>query len=266
MAGRTVALATLLAGSISIAADTVHVWIARLSDLAGDSARHEASLSTDELARADRFHFPADRRRFVLARGVLRALLGRYLHVEPHALRFTYGPQGKPALVPRPGWPDMHFNLSHARDMAVYAIGNGRAVGIDIEATSPTLDVLGVARQTFAPAELQALSMAPSDQQADLFFTFWVRKEALIKAHGGGISLDLNRIDVSTLEQLAVVDGRPALGPTVVPGHGRYFLWDLAPQPGYAASCAVAGPEPPVNIQTGVILPANDATVIETRL
>ena len=61
----------------------VHVWSA---DLDLDDARIAAlgtTLDPAETARARRFHFERDRRRFTAARGILRTLLGRYLDVPP---------------------------------------------------------------------------------------------------------------------------------------------------------------------------------------
>jgi hypothetical protein len=64
------------------------------------------------------------------ARGALRMLLGSYLDVEPHALRFELDPSGKPRL---PGACPIHFNLSHSGSLAVYALTKIGDVGIDVE-------------------------------------------------------------------------------------------------------------------------------------
>jgi 4'-phosphopantetheinyl transferase len=54
-------------------------------------------LSPDEQERAARFHFPHHRERYIVARGTLRLLIGRYLACQPESINFSYGPQGKPA-------------------------------------------------------------------------------------------------------------------------------------------------------------------------
>src|ERR1700722_10873160 len=76
----------------------IHVWQASLDRAIDAVGRLEPALSPDEKARADRFHFMNDRNRFVVARGVLRELLGRYLQQNPESLAFSYGPHGKPSL------------------------------------------------------------------------------------------------------------------------------------------------------------------------
>src|SRR4051812_40006811 len=80
----------------------VHIWWLPLDLSAPQVTALAALLSADEQDRAARFHFAAARQRFVVARGTLRTLLGRYRAAPPAALRFDYGPQGKPALTPDP--------------------------------------------------------------------------------------------------------------------------------------------------------------------
>src|SRR5262249_41503069 len=102
--------------------DEGHVWCA---DVALATAAQlpwlTKTLSHDELRRAARFHFARDRDCFSAARGLLRRLLGRYLHVEPAHIVFTYGLYGKPALSAIPVPSDLEFNLAHTGELAVYA-------------------------------------------------------------------------------------------------------------------------------------------------
>src|SRR5690242_15800439 len=99
----------------------VHVWRAYLPAQSPRSAALATLLSADEQMKAARFHFARDRERYILARGLLREILQRYLAVAPKDLQFSYGPHGKPALAAPAdgGW--MHFNLSHAHDSTLYA-------------------------------------------------------------------------------------------------------------------------------------------------
>jgi len=95
----------------------VHVWRV---DLQGDGDRIErcsALLSADGRQRAARYHFPRDQRRFIVGRGTLRCLLGRYLDRSPVSLQFSYGPRGKPILVGE----QLSFNVSHSQDLALIA-------------------------------------------------------------------------------------------------------------------------------------------------
>src|SRR5262249_58019127 len=83
--------------------------------------------------RAARFHFPRDRRRFTVARGVLREILSRYLGVPSAALKFRYSAYGKPALTDVVDNAGLRFNVSHSHEMALVAVTRGRAIGVDIE-------------------------------------------------------------------------------------------------------------------------------------
>ncbi len=183
--------------NVELSRDAVHVWrtATEVSPTRLDPFRDV--LAPDERARAARFLYEDDRRRYTVARGVLRTLLGRYLDVEPASLRFRYGAHGKPALTETPGGRDVRFNLSHSYGLALHAFAVGREVGVDVERIRPNIDVAGVARHSFSPAEVEALTSLPAGQRREAFFNCWTRKEAFIKAHGEGIALGLSRFDVT---------------------------------------------------------------------
>ena len=71
----------------------------------GESAVQRAAecLSPDERARADRFAFQRDRKRFVAARAGLRGLLVSRLGCLPEVVEIVTGIHGKPALSGRHG-------------------------------------------------------------------------------------------------------------------------------------------------------------------
>jgi 4'-phosphopantetheinyl transferase len=74
---------------LTLARHEVHVW--RTSLELGDEhvQRLQQTLAADEIARARRFHFEKDRRHFMVARGVLRTILSRYLGIEPRQVEFS---------------------------------------------------------------------------------------------------------------------------------------------------------------------------------
>src|SRR5579883_3241292 len=79
----------------------VHVWTASLRLPVDHAVACELTLSPDEQKRAGRFLFERDRSRFVIGRGTLRAILGRYLRCEPRQIQFAYTERGKPSLAGR---------------------------------------------------------------------------------------------------------------------------------------------------------------------
>jgi 4'-phosphopantetheinyl transferase len=215
--------------------DQVDVWLARL-DLQADSlGQLRRALSADERARADRFYFPRDRDRFVAARGMLREILSRYLEGAPGTLRFSYNAYGKPALLDADG---LCFNLSHSHDLAIYAVARRREVGIDIEHIRADFAGEGIAERFFSAGEIAALQALPAEQRVEGFFNCWTRKEAYIKARGEGLSLALDRFDVS------IAPGAPARLLAVRGEPDEVESWTLCAldsDPGYVAALVVAG-------------------------
>jgi 4'-phosphopantetheinyl transferase len=219
-------------------ADQVHVWRATLdlSPLQIDSFRR--TLASDEQARAERFYFHRDRERFIAARGVLRAILGRYLNKAPASLSFCYSSHGKPALVSESGGDALRFNISHSHGVALYAVTRGREVGIDLELVRSGLEIEEIAERFFSRLEIATLRALPTDLRRRAFFLCWTRKEAYIKARGEGLSLPLDQFDVS------LIPGEPATLMSTRPDSGEALRWslhELALDPGYAAALAVEG-------------------------
>src|SRR5262245_1116395 len=219
----------------SIGPDEVHLWtiaLERPDDLVGSL---EETLSADERARAERFVFPRDRRRFVVARGALRSILASYLGLAPAALAFAYGPSGKPRLA---GAADLDFNLAHSHELALCAVTAGRPVGVDVEWQRPIADMLAVARTAFSPAERAALLARPEAERLPTFYRCWTCKEAYLKARGDGLTLPLDSFDV------ALAPDRPPalLANRLDPAEpGRWSLHVFAPAEGYVGALAVAG-------------------------
>jgi 4'-phosphopantetheinyl transferase len=152
-------------------------------------------LSPEERARADRFHFRRDRDRFVVRHGMLRSILGAYLHLDPRDLRFSLNQHGKPALTDTGG--GLSFSLSHSNALAVYAIGPGPRLGVDVELLRPMPAQRDVAECFFSSREVAALRSLPAPLQSVAFFTCWTRKEAYVKATGEGLTCPLDQFDVS---------------------------------------------------------------------
>jgi 4'-phosphopantetheinyl transferase len=219
----------------SIRPDELHVWSIPLEPADDVVARLAETLSADERARADRFVFPRDRRRFVVARGALRSILASYLDLAPSALAFAYGPAGKPRLE---GSADLDFNLAHSHELALCAVTAGGPVGVDVEWLRPMPDLLAVARTAFSPAEQAALLARPEGERLAAFFRCWTSKEAYLKARGDGLSLPLDSFDVSL-----AADQPPALlANRLDPAEpGRWTLHAFAPAEGYVGALAVGG-------------------------
>lgn len=225
---------TLPPDSLNLESHHVHIW--RLSlDLSTDSVKSiESTLSADELERVVRFHFQVDKNRFIVAHGILRTLLGRYLHCDPTELTFSLNQYGKPSLVNS----TLEFNLSHSGNFALIAVTQGRKVGVDVERIRQGISSHVIAQQYFSKSEVAELQSLPLEQREAAFFTCWTRKEAYIKAQGLGLSLPLESFDVS------LSPNEPAKLRAVRPDSqeaARWTLLSLDVDPNYAGALAVEG-------------------------
>jgi 4'-phosphopantetheinyl transferase len=186
-------------------------------------------LAPDEVARASRFHFEDDRRRFVKCRVALRRLLGRYLATSPAEIRFQYENHGKPEIAHPQDSRGLRFNVSNSGGWALIAVGSGSAIGVDIEKIRPLPDLLDIARRFFSVREVQAILAFSEDKRQEAFFACWTRKEAFLKATGMGLSYPLSGFSVSVdpegpAELWELGEKGNAVGPwsltDVMPGEG----------------------------------------------
>lgn len=182
---------------IALGMDEVHLWLVDLEVSSALLSTLAAYLSPEESARAARFYFARDHDHFTVAHALLRLLLAAYCQVAPEALRFILNAYGKPALELPPGQPQVYFNLSHSHHLALYAFTRVCELGVDIEYMRGDIEYTELAAHAFSPRERAALASLPVELKATGFFNAWTRKEAYIKARGMGISLGLDRFDVS---------------------------------------------------------------------
>jgi 4'-phosphopantetheinyl transferase len=216
----------------------IRVWRAELDRSEPATAALAALLAPDERARAERFRFERDRRRFTVGRGLMRTLLGKILGIAPEEIAFSYGTRGKPELA-RPRDSGLEFNLSHSNGLALLATSWERAVGIDIEYQGKEIDFLGIADRFFTPQELAQIRGQPeAATQRTAFFRGWARKEAFLKARGDGLWVGLDQFEVSIDPPAPARVVWTAWDPDEA---GRWTLLDLDVHPGFASALVVEG-------------------------
>lgn len=216
----------------------VDLWWIDLASLRSHGGSLHAILSADERERGARYVREEDRARFVVARASVRVILARYLSISAQALRFAYGPHGKPGLEVGCGSADLRFNLSHAGDTAALAIARGREVGVDVERVRGDIEFDQLAEHFFSERERLTLRALPGGRKPEAFFNCWTRKEAYLKATGAGLALPLDQFDVS----LAPDEPARLLANRGDPDEvRRWSLHDLRPGPGLVGALAVEG-------------------------
>jgi 4'-phosphopantetheinyl transferase len=205
-----------------LAPGAVDVWRADLANVADELT---GLLSVQERARSGRFPRAGDGELWARSRGVLRALLGRYLTRDPRELQIAESEHGKPALLERAGSASerLCFNLSHSGEIALYAFTASGPVGVDVELAGQPRDAPALAARAFGPAaaaRLQRLDPAGRERE---FLRAWVRHEAALKCLGTGIGGEGGAGWIAELPLGARGAGAVAL--TGVPSELRCWDW-----------------------------------------
>jgi 4'-phosphopantetheinyl transferase len=210
----------------------IHLWLIALN--AGNLCIRSLLpyLSDDERERASRLRIPKMQNHFIVARGMLRKILGESLSADPKSLDFIYGAHGKPELK-NPEHAELHFNLSHSSDLGLLAINRTYQIGVDIETARPGRPFLKLAERFFSASEFRVLQSLPEDAAMEAFYSCWTRKEAYLKAIGTGLATPLNAFDVTLKpgDKAALIGQRLDHSETA-----RWDMLDIDVPSGYRAS------------------------------
>ena len=214
----------------SMPPDGVVIWGVSL-----DIADALSVLSEDEIERAGRYRFDADRRRFAVCRTALRTILASYLHIAAKEIGLVTTSGGKPELDARLA-SDLRFSVSHSNELALIVLARRREVGVDVEHIRAMPGMDGVIRRYFSPSEVTALESLPDDERRRAFFRIWTLKEAYLKGCGDGLTRRLDAIDVTV-----PADDQPAsLQVRDRPGdETRWILRSVDAGESYAAALAL---------------------------
>jgi len=181
---------------LTLAPDFVDIWRSPVDLPAMQRLALQQCLSPLEIERADRYRVMARREEFIVARGLLRTILGRLLAADPRAIEFTFSIKGKPAIDRPETGRAISFNLSHSHGLILIAATLGRSVGVDVELVREQTDFERMAERFFSPVECEVLRSVEEKDRRRAFFTCWTRKEAFLKATGMGITVALDSFDV----------------------------------------------------------------------
>jgi 4'-phosphopantetheinyl transferase len=192
-------------------------------------------LNAAERIRARRFVREQDRHSFTAAHGGLRLLLAAMLGDPPQSFTFIANEYCKPRLAQPCG---IGFNMSHSGGIVLIGVARDLAIGVDVEALRPVPERPNIVRRYFHPGEAADFATLSEERTEGAFFRCWSRKEAVVKALGVGMSLDLDRYRVTCL---------PGAAPAVIalegeaePG-GSWSLIDLDPGPRHVGAVAARG-------------------------
>jgi 4'-phosphopantetheinyl transferase len=152
----------------------------------GQIIRFVNSISNEKRKRIARFHFNEDFLRSLYGEIIVRLQIIKKIGSSNQCICFKNNEYGKPFVE---GIADFEFNISHAGDWVVCAIGE-KSVGIDIE---KIMDInMDIAENFFACEECEVLMEKTEEQKNGYFFDLWTLKESYIKWAGKGLSIPLN--------------------------------------------------------------------------
>jgi 4'-phosphopantetheinyl transferase len=221
-----------------IPAGVIHLWLARVSEAEPHLDRLRRTLNSDETERAARFRVEDARQRFIVARAVLRSVLGRATGVDPADLVFAYGEHGKPRLPA--GGPS--FNVSDSGDFVVVALASAD-LGVDAEVVRPLARREQLARRICTQREFEAIESIPEAERDAATLRLWTCKEAALKAVGTGLSGGVRNVEI---------DLRPGGPPRLHRLRGEIDGWTLLPvtlEPTVVCSVVIRGDGWQVGIQ-----------------
>ncbi|MEL1266319.1 4'-phosphopantetheinyl transferase family protein [Pseudoxanthomonas putridarboris] len=161
-----------------------------------------------------------------------RLILSQALGQPPHTLPIVRDAQGRPHFIE----PLRHLETgwSHSGEALLVALGEGIELGVDVERLRPRPRAMEVARRFFHPEETQWLQSQEDSARDDAFFRLWCAKEAVLKAHGQGLSFGLHRLRfVPDGPRLRLAECDASLGRAQ-----DWRLHDWQPRPGYHAALA----------------------------
>lgn len=148
-------------------------------------------LTPIEIEHADRYRHINDRKRFIICRSLLKYLLAEKTKLDISKIRFEKTGNHKPYF---PDDTSLHFNLSHAGNYAIIAIGNCE-LGVDIEFIDNSFDFTEILFGVFSEVDIDLIRN--SNNMRYSFYKFWTRKEAMVKALGKGIDDNFGQIPAS---------------------------------------------------------------------
>jgi 4'-phosphopantetheinyl transferase len=164
----------------------LHLWKIRTGVDGASLAELSSLLSRHESERAGRLRHQHHRERYIRTHAALRSILASYLRIEAQRIVFHYSCAGKPRV--EEAETGVEFNLTTSGDLALLAISDTEAVGVDCEQVRARRDLQAIAERMFSPEEASRLAATAPEYRLQQFHLSWTALEAGVKADGRGLS------------------------------------------------------------------------------
>ncbi|MED5018399.1 4'-phosphopantetheinyl transferase superfamily protein [Paenibacillus chibensis] len=158
-----------------------------------DSAafRQVLELLPDDVRRkAAKYRAEQDARRETVSAVLKRVVACERNGISLDQTEWIRGEYGKPSLK---GYPNFHFNVSHAGDWVVCAVSTEGPIGVDVERIGKAEPE--VAHMCFSHKEYEEWRGLPDRMRDESFYERWTLKESYLKAIGRGLSIPLTDVE-----------------------------------------------------------------------
>jgi 4'-phosphopantetheinyl transferase len=180
----------------------IHIWSTTIDERYGKLLT-QSFLSVNERRNAARFAYDIDTYLFSIRHNLLRIILGDYLNCDPAKIKFNSNHHQKPHIS-NPNTP-IQFNISSSSNRFVAAFCHQHTIGVDIELIRPFDEIPQMINDYCTKEESDWINSQPDEIMTAAFFEIWSKKEALVKAIGKGLNIELKKIDV--LSDKSIVNG-----------------------------------------------------------
>lgn len=153
-------------------------------------------LSDAEQSRWKRFLHPAPASRYALCRAALRSILCHWLDCGNDELVIAQDDLGKPFALLGDKSVRVSFSVSHSGGHGLIALARQGRVGVDVEELNTPRGLELLIDSVLSPGERACVSSGNRTERTRDFLRLWTMKEALIKALGTGLSLDMSAFEV----------------------------------------------------------------------
>jgi 4'-phosphopantetheinyl transferase len=214
-------------------------------------------LSAEELRRAESAGDDAAYAHSVVTSAFLRLATAMLTGMPPGSIDIGHwcrgcaqiGDHGRPVAFDPAGrtLPRVFLSAAHAGDAVMVVASAHGPVGVDVEPvdedTAGDLADAEALAVLLSPAELEIFDTVPPEERLEWWLRTWVRKQALLKATGHGLTVPPSRLDVTggTLRAWP-----PMLADDIV--HGVHLIDYSRTAPGHLAAIAFLGARRPLVI------------------
>lgn len=175
----------------------IHVIRLQYNKLRTNLDFFQSLTNTTENKKALSYLSESDHNRSIITRGALRYVLSGLLNLNPDKISFTNSCFGKLRIKKNQNFQNIHFNITHSKDIGLIAINKNNYIGIDCEFIRKLFMMEEIAKKYFSDTEFKEFSILKDSEKIIGFYNCWTRKEAFVKAIGYGLIFPSKKFDVT---------------------------------------------------------------------